>query len=97
MPSGVGRAAAVSLWVAAGSAQLLAQDVAPRRYFANVPFAIDVTSGPVFSPQHIAEDSNMVALHFDFWGVPWLEFGTGAPLPPAWLAAMDRVTVFGTS
>ncbi len=93
MPSGVGRAAAVSLWVAAGSAQLLAQDVAPRRYFANVPFAIDVTSGPVFSPQHIAEDSNMVALHFDFWGVPWLEFGTGAPLPPAWLAAMDRVTV----
>jgi len=35
---------------------------------------------------------DLLSLHMDsFFGVPWTEFATGAPLPELWLAMMDEI------
>lgn len=65
---------------------------APSRYYAHVPLAMDPRSGRErFTAQNIADDANMVTLHFDFFGIPWDEFASGAPLPAAWVAEMDAI------
>ncbi|MCB9652750.1 MAG: hypothetical protein H6729_01280 [Deltaproteobacteria bacterium] len=65
----------------------------PARYFGFVPLAKDPATGvDSFTRQEIAEDANMVTLHFDFFGIPWAEFARGEPLPAAWVAEMDRVS-----
>jgi hypothetical protein len=65
------------------------------RYFGNMPFSVDLSSrAPVqfhFTAQHIAQDSNLVAFHMDWFPIPWREFASGSPLPRAWLAEIDRM------
>lgn len=65
----------------------------PSRYFGNVPLILDPETLEIrFTAQSIAEDSNLVALHFDVFGIPWVEFATGGELPPGWVATMDDVS-----
>ncbi|GMR22994.1 MAG: hypothetical protein BMS9Abin37_1383 [Acidobacteriota bacterium] len=64
---------------------------APKRYFGNVPFTLNPTQGPSFTAQHLLEDTNLVVLHFDFWGIPWASFMADEPLPSAWVASMDAI------
>jgi hypothetical protein len=64
----------------------------PSRYYGNVPISMTPAGQASFTPQHIAEDSNMLVLHFDFFGVPWQEFGNDETLPPAWVAQMDSIS-----
>jgi hypothetical protein len=73
-----------------------AQAADPQRLYANFPLLIDPAppndrSPFQFSAHHIRDDSNAVALHMEFFGVPWREFGAGINPPEAWLRQMDAV------
>jgi len=63
-----------------------AQAADPQRFYANFPLLIDPAppndrSPFQFSAHHIRDDSNAVALHMEFFGVPWREFGAGVNRP----------------
>ncbi len=64
------------------------------RYYGNIPFALDLSTPGLpfrFSAQDIARDGNLVAIHMDWFGLPWPELAAGRPLPPAWSAEIDRI------
>jgi hypothetical protein len=66
---------------------------APGRLYGNMPFSLDPTALPPqfhFTAQHIGEDSSLLALHMEWFGVPWEALASGGPLPHAWLAELDR-------
>jgi hypothetical protein len=66
----------------------------PIRYFGNMPLVVDPDLSHFtwhFTPHHIAEDSNLLVLHMDWFPIPWVEFAAGEPLPPAWLREMDSI------
>jgi len=68
----------------------------PPRLFANFPLLIDPAppddrSPFQFAAHHISADSNAVALHMEWFGVPWREFASGANPPEAWLREMDAI------
>ncbi len=84
----------------AGEADVPLDDVAdarlpdpPTRRYGNVPTALDREKVIVYAAHHISEDSNLVALHIDALGIPWLEFGNGDDPPDAWLQKLDEVQV----
>lgn len=64
------------------------------RYYGNIPFALDLSTPGLpfrFSAQDLARDGNLVAIHMDWFGLPWPELAEGAPLPPAWSVQIDRI------
>jgi hypothetical protein len=68
---------------------------APRS-FANFPLLIDPAppndrSPFHFAAHHISTDSNAVAFHMEWFGVPWREFASGRNPPEAWLREMDAI------
>ena len=71
------------------------QDASVRRYYGNMPFAVDLASRRPpqfhFKPQHIREDSNLIAIHMDWFPIPWRELAAGAPPPAVWTQEMDRI------
>jgi hypothetical protein len=95
-PRGVVLGLALALGLEAASSSLLAREggARPLRYFANMPFSMDSFELPPqvhFTEQHLKEDDNLVALHMDWFGIPWDAFANGTPLPPAYLAEIDRI------
>jgi hypothetical protein len=71
------------------------QETGVRRYYGNMPFAVDLASRRPpqfhFTPQHIREDSTLVAIHMDWFPIPWRELAAGTPPPAAWTQEMDRI------
>jgi hypothetical protein len=63
----------------------------PSRYYGNVPIGLDLKDVTTYAAHHIGDDSNLLALHIDALGIPWIEFGTGAELPAEWLAKLEEV------
>jgi hypothetical protein len=66
----------------------------PSRFFANFPLIVDPTFDRLpfnFAAHHISQDSNAVALHMEWFGVPWREFAAGQNPPEAWLRQMDAI------
>ena len=68
------------------------------RFYGNMPLVVDtrasLATGEVpfhFAPHHIANDDNLLALHMDWFPVPWAEFAAGTAPPPAWEREMDRI------
>lgn len=43
------------------------------------------------TPANLATDVDVIALHQDFYGVPWAAFEAGAEPPSAWVDVMDRL------
>jgi hypothetical protein len=43
----------------------------------------------VFDATGFAGLIDLLSMHSEFFGVPWDEFASGDPLPPAWVAAME--------
>ncbi len=60
---------------------------------ASVPMQIDPDSpiGFGFEFDFMAGDLDMVSILQDFFGIPWIELRSGAPLPPAWLAFQQDI------
>ena len=92
MRTAIGLAAAVLAFATLAPAQ--AAD--PQRLYANFPLLIDPAppndrSPFQFAAHHIRDDSNAVALHMEFFGVPWREFGAGVNPPEAWLRQIDAI------
>jgi hypothetical protein len=95
-PRGVVLGLALALGLEVASSSLFGREGAdrPLRYFANMPFSMDPSHLPPqvhFTKQHLGEDDNLVALHMDWFGIPWDAFANGTPLPPAYLAEIDRI------
>jgi hypothetical protein len=74
-----------------GSAPPVDAAARPGRYYANVPIVLDLERGVRFEAGHIAEDSNLLALHVDSLGIPWMEFATGSEPPATWLTALEEI------
>ena len=68
-------------------------DAQPTRAFAlaSTGAQIRLDTGLGLYTNDLATDVDVVAIHQDFYGIPWDEFRTGAPLPTAWVAAMDEL------
>jgi hypothetical protein len=63
----------------------------PGRLYGNMPFSVDPMQQQFhFTAQHIGQDSNLLALHMEWFSVPWDALASGGPLPRAWLAEIDR-------
>ena len=66
----------------------------PSRFFGNMPLLLDPDPFHFpfhFARHHIAEDSNLLVLHMDWFPIPWKEFAAGGSLPPAWAREMDAI------
>src|SRR5512141_2865070 len=76
----------------AGAPPAPAQD---SRLYGNIPFAVDLASRRPpqfhFTAQHIGEDSNLLAVHMDWYPIPWRELSAGVPPPAVWSAEMQRI------
>jgi hypothetical protein len=46
--------------------------------------------GLQLTPANVIEDSDVVAVHQEFYGLPWDAFEAGTAPPPEWVALMDR-------
>jgi len=49
---------------------------------------------PVFDPAYLDGLIDLASIHQDFYGIPWLEFASGDPLPSAWLEKMSALKNF---
>jgi len=49
------------------------------------------TRGVVYTPADLASDADVVAVHQDFFGVPWQAFETRTEPPRQWAALMDSL------
>lgn len=47
--------------------------------------------GVVYTPAELASDADVVAIHQDFFGIPWQAFETGTEPPAQWAALMDSL------
>src|SRR5262249_62378433 len=65
----------------------------PTRAFAlaSTGAQIRLDTGLGLYPVDLADDVDVVSIHQDFYGIPWDELRSGAPLPAAWVAAMDEL------
>jgi len=70
-----------------------APDAQPTRSFALAATGaqIDLQQGLGLYPANLATDTDVVAIHQEFYGLPWDEIMAGGPLPPAWVAKMDEL------
>jgi hypothetical protein len=54
-----------------------------------------LVSGPdiglQITPANLATDVDVVDLHHEYYGIPWVQFGSGQPPPPEWVAKMDSI------
>ena len=54
-----------------------------------------LVTGPALGLQlteaNIAEDADVIAVHQEFYGIPWSAFETNTPPPAEWAALMDRL------
>src|SRR5258708_40248647 len=69
------------------------QDAGPTRGYAlaSTGAQLLVTGGPAreeLTPANLADDVDVIAVHQEFYGIPWDAFATGAPPPPEWVAVM---------
>jgi hypothetical protein len=55
---------------------------------------IDLQDGLGLYPANLATDTDVIAIHQEFYGLPWNEIMAGGPLPPEWLAKMDELAGF---
>ena len=62
---------------------------------ASVPLQVDVDSpiGFGFEFDFMVGDLDMVSILQDFFGIPWKELRSGAPLPPSWVAFQRDIKV----
>ena len=60
---------------------------------ASVPLQVDPDSPIGFGVEFdsMAGDLDMVSILQDFFGIPWIELRSGAPLPPAWRAFQQDI------
>lgn len=63
----------------------------PSRYYGNVPIVLDPDTAVAYEAGHLADDSNLVALHIDAIGIPWQEFASGGALPAGWLSKLADI------
>lgn len=85
--------AALAAGLAAAGTSIAGEAAAPGRLYGNMPFSMDATALPPqfhFTAQHIGEDSSLLALHMEWFGIPWDALASGGPLPHAFLAELDR-------
>lgn len=47
--------------------------------------------GLQLGPAHVAEDSDVIGMHHEVYGIPWDAFETQTPPPPEWTAVMNRL------
>ncbi len=67
---------------------------AAARHYGNMPLILDPTNKNGlfhFEPLQIAEDSNLLALHMDWFPSPWREFAAGTAPARAWELEMARI------
>jgi hypothetical protein len=49
------------------------------------------------TPADVATDADVVAVHEEFYGIPWDEFEANQPPPDLWVAKMDELAALGPS
>ncbi len=94
-------AACLALAAAASASRFAAAQAASEgRLYGSIPVSLDPQALPPqfhFDAHHIGQDSNLLAVHMDWWGIPWDALASGAPLPRAWLAEIDRADALARS
>lgn len=88
---GAGSLAALLLWAACGSS-----DPGPTRSYRLASSGSQlVVSGPetglLLTDADLATDVDVVAVHQEYYGVPWEAFAAGASPPSGWAAQMSRI------
>jgi hypothetical protein len=67
----------------------------PRRFRLATTGAQLVVTGPALglqlTPANVAEDSDVMAVHQEFYGVPWDAFEHQTPPPAEWVAVLDKL------
>ena len=48
-------------------------------------------------PRNVGDDSDVYAVHEDFWGIPWDEFGAETDPPQAWVDTVDAIATDASS
>ena len=96
MRAAIGLAALRTVLLAAAFGPEAAHAADAPRLYANFPLLIDPAPPNdrlpfQFSAHHIRDDSNAIALHMEWFGVPWREFAAGVNPPEAWLRQMDAI------
>ena len=72
--------------VDAGAGDGGAIDAAPTLHqLASSGARLDVSMGPIVGTTNLATDVDLVAVHEDFYGVPWTAFAADAGAPQAWV------------
>ena len=65
------------------------------RSFALASGGVQIVLGsqPIFqiTQANVADDADVIAVHQDFFGIPWDEFEASNPPPPEWVALMDLI------
>lgn len=78
---------------ATGGTGALGDSGAPRRFRLATTGAQLVVTGPALglqlTPANVADDSDVMAVHQEFYGVPWDAFEAETPPPAEWVAVMD--------
>jgi hypothetical protein len=79
----------------AGSSALGYDTGIPRRFRLATTGAQLVVKGSALglqlTPANAADDSDVMSVHQEFYGVPWDAFEAETPPPPEWVAVMDRL------
>ena len=86
-----GSLAALALWAACGSSS----PGTTRSYRLAASGSQLVVTGPstglLLTDADLATDVEVVAIHQEFYGVPWEAFAAGAPPPPGWAGRMSAL------
>lgn len=68
-------------------------DAGPTRSLALATGGVqaDLAQGIFIGAANVADDADVVAIHQEFYGLPWDEFEADLPPPPEWVAKMDEL------
>jgi hypothetical protein len=84
-----------------GSGPATGGDAAPGRSYRLASAGVQAFPGTdllyQITPADVATDADVVAVHEEFYGIPWDEFEANQPPPALWVAKMDELASLGPS
>jgi len=70
-------------------------DAGPSRSYlltsGGVQFLVDGGFGLLITPANLSQDTDLIEVHQEFYGLPWDAFLAGSDPPPEWTAAMTAI------